>query len=44
MKEWHEMGKGIRRYLNPGSFPVAIKFLKDKKGYSRGDSNSHERS
>ncbi len=31
MKEWQEMGKEIRRYLNPETFPVAIKILKDKK-------------
>lgn len=31
MKEWQEMGKEIRRYLNPETFPVAIKMLKDKK-------------
>ncbi|MGQ9778128.1 MAG: DUF169 domain-containing protein [Thermodesulfobacteriota bacterium] len=31
MKEWHDMGKGIRRYINPETFPVAIKMLKDKK-------------
>jgi uncharacterized protein (DUF169 family) len=36
MKEWHEMGKEIRRYLNPGSFPVAIKFLKDKRDIPEG--------
>ncbi len=36
MEEYKEMGKEIRRYLNPGTFPVAIKFLKDKKDIPEG--------
>lgn len=36
MKEWHEMGKEIRRYINPETFPVAIKILKDKKEIPSG--------
>ena len=31
MKEWQELGKELRRYINPETFPVAIKILKDKK-------------
>jgi uncharacterized protein (DUF169 family) len=30
MKEWHELGKELRRYINPETFPVAIRILKDK--------------
>jgi len=30
MKEWQELGKELRRYINPETFPVAIKILKDK--------------
>src|SRR4030042_1804939 len=30
MKEWHELGKELRRYINPETFPVAVKILKDK--------------
>lgn len=36
MKEWIEMGKEIRRYLNPETFPVAIKILKDKNEIPSG--------
>lgn len=31
MKEWQDLGKEIRRYINPETFPVAIKILKDEK-------------
>lgn len=31
MKEWQDIGKEIRRYINPEAFPVAIKILKDEK-------------
>ena len=30
MKEWQELGKELRRYINPETSPVAIKILKDK--------------
>ena len=30
MKEWQELGKELRHYINPETFPVAIKLLKDK--------------
>jgi uncharacterized protein (DUF169 family) len=30
MKEWQELGKELRRYINPETFPVTIKILKDK--------------
>jgi uncharacterized protein (DUF169 family) len=29
MKEWQELGKELRRFINPETFPVAIKILKD---------------
>jgi hypothetical protein len=32
MKEWRELGKELRRYINPEPFLVAIRILKDKKG------------
>jgi uncharacterized protein (DUF169 family) len=30
MKPWQELGKELRRYINPETFPVGIKLLKDK--------------
>jgi uncharacterized protein (DUF169 family) len=36
MKEWQDLGKEIRRYINPESFPVAVKILKDKKEIPNG--------
>lgn len=30
MKEWQELGKKLRRYINTETFPVAVKVLKDK--------------
>ena len=30
MKAWQELGRELRRYINPGTFPVAIKLLKDR--------------
>lgn len=36
MKEWQDLGKEIRRYINPETFPVAIKILKDKKEIPEG--------
>jgi uncharacterized protein (DUF169 family) len=31
MKEWQDLGKEIRRYVNTETFPVAVKILKDAK-------------
>jgi uncharacterized protein (DUF169 family) len=36
MKEWHELGKELRRYINPETFPVAIRILKDKNDIPNG--------
>ena len=27
MKKWHELGKELRRFINPDTFPVAVKLL-----------------
>ena len=29
MEEWRKLGEGLRRYINPTTFPVAVKFLKE---------------
>jgi uncharacterized protein (DUF169 family) len=29
MEAWRKLGKALRRYVNPGTFPLAIKFLKE---------------
>ena len=29
MEKWHQLGRKIREYVNPSTFPVAIKFLED---------------
>ena len=29
MEEWRKLGEALRRYINPTTFPVAVKFLKD---------------
>jgi len=31
MKEWQELGRELRRYINPETFPVAIQILNDKR-------------
>ena len=31
MKEWQDLGKEIRRYVNAETFPVAVRILKDEK-------------
>ena len=36
MKEWQDLGKEIRRYINTESLPVAVKILKDKKEIPSG--------
>ncbi len=30
MKKWHELGIELRRYVNPQTFPVAVRILKEK--------------
>jgi uncharacterized protein (DUF169 family) len=32
MKKWIELGESIRRFVNPDTFPVAVKLLKDETG------------
>jgi hypothetical protein len=27
MKEWQELGKELRRYINPETFPVVVRIL-----------------
>ena len=36
MKDWQDLGKEIRRYLNVETFPVAVKILKDEKDIPGG--------
>ena len=31
MKKWHELGKELRRFVNPQTLPVAVRFLKHKE-------------
>lgn len=32
MEQWRELGKGLRRYINPATFPVAVRFLRPGEG------------
>lgn len=36
MKEWQELGKELRSYIHPETFPVAIKILKEKESIPNG--------
>jgi len=36
MKEWQELGKELRRLINPETFPVAIRMLKEKEEIPKG--------
>jgi uncharacterized protein (DUF169 family) len=36
MKQWQELGKELRRYINPETFPVAIRILKNKEKIPSG--------
>ena len=36
MKEWQELGKELRRYINPETFPVAVKFLEHQEEIPNG--------
>lgn len=36
MKEWQDLGKELRRYINPETFPVAIRILKNKEEVPSG--------
>lgn len=29
MKVWQEYGEALRRYINPSTYPVAVRFLRD---------------
>jgi uncharacterized protein (DUF169 family) len=40
MKEWQELGKEFRRYINPETFPVAIRILKNKEEIPSGTRTS----
>jgi len=35
MKDWQELGKELRRFINPETFPVAIRILKEKEEIPR---------
>ena len=43
MKEWQDLGKEIRRYLNTETFPIVIKILKDEKEIPRWYQEAPER-
>jgi len=36
MKRWHELGKEIRRFINPDTFPVAVRFLSRENQIPQG--------
>jgi len=36
MKEWQELGKELRRYINTETFPVAVRILKNKNEIPNG--------
>ena len=36
MKEWQDLGKELRRYINSETFPLAIKILKDREKIPSG--------
>ena len=36
MKEWHDLGKELRRYINPETFPVAVSLVKQKEEVPSG--------
>ena len=36
MKEWQELGKELRHYINPETFPIAIRILKNKEEIPSG--------
>ena len=29
MEKWHQMGDKVRRFVNPATFPVAVRFIRD---------------
>lgn len=36
MKIWHELGKGLRRFINPETLPVAIRLLSHEREIPKG--------
>jgi len=36
MKKWHELGKELRRFINPDTFPVAVRFLAHESEIPKG--------
>ncbi len=36
MKEWHRQGEKIRRLVNPATFPVAVRLLREESGIPPG--------
>ena len=36
MKKWHELGKELRRFINPATFPVAVRFLSHESQIPKG--------
>lgn len=36
MEKWHKLGKELRRYINPGTFPLAVRLLSRKGGIPEG--------
>jgi len=36
MKKWHELGKKLRRFINPETFPVAVRFLAHESEIPKG--------
>ena len=36
MKKWHELGKELRRFINPDTFPIAVRFLSHESLIPKG--------
>ncbi len=36
MEKWHKLGRGLRRYINPGTFPLAVRLLSRKDEIPEG--------
>ena len=36
MKEWQDLGRQLKGYINVDTFPVAIRFLKNKEDMPEG--------
>jgi len=44
MKKWHELGKELRRLINPDTFPIAVQLLAPEIQIPEGVKNSFKRS